>query len=230
VCIGFANGFGHAARKKSDNFPGRRENAMDDSQVIDSAQLLEQFNAGQSSAARAIFDRYVARLIALVGARLAPGMRRRVDPEDVVQSAFRSFFVHAVERDFVLARSGDLWRLLAAISLHKVRDQVDRQRAARRDYRRELDTSPYSDLVGDAFEPQDNQPSAPDELAALEHLRIVFNQLPDAVRDALTLRLAGHTIPDIAIATNRSERTVRRLLDSARHQLTRELMFREPTR
>jgi RNA polymerase sigma-70 factor (ECF subfamily) len=201
---------------------------MDDSQVIDSAQLLEQFQAGQSRAARAIFDRYALRLIALVGARLAPGMRRRVDPEDVVQSAFRSFFIHARERDFVLARAGDLWRLLAAISLHKVRDQVDRQRAARRDYRRERDPLPDSESVRLAIEPQDNQPSAPDKWAALEHLRSVFDKLPAAVRDALTLRLAGHTIEDIAVATKRSERTVRRLLDTGRHQLTRELMFREP--
>ncbi len=63
-----------------------------------SRELLEQFLAGQGEAATAIFERYVERLLALARTRLGARLRRRVDPEDVVQSAYRSFFLHAQDR------------------------------------------------------------------------------------------------------------------------------------
>lgn len=49
------------------------------------------YQAGQSEAATAIFDRYVARLIALARSRIGAKLGRRVDAEDIVQSAYRSF-------------------------------------------------------------------------------------------------------------------------------------------
>ena len=82
-----------------------------------SHELLKQYQAGQSEAVTAIFDRYVERLIALARARIGPKLKRRVDAEDIVQSAYRSFFVHAKNQEYQLARSGDLWRLLAIVCL-----------------------------------------------------------------------------------------------------------------
>jgi RNA polymerase sigma factor (sigma-70 family) len=192
--------------------------------AIDSEQLLAAFVAGKSSVADDIFNRYAKRLAGLARERLSPSLRRRVDPEDIVQSAFRSFFVHAPQGEYALARSGDLWRLLAAITLHKLRDQVDRHRAKRRDYRRERTLSPTtSDSEIESFGCAATSPATVDELAAIEHLEAAFNRLPRLARQALSLRLAGNTIEDIAAALERSERTARRLLDEARHELTREL-------
>lgn len=59
-------------------------------------------------------------------------MQQKLDPEDVVQSAYRSFFRHAQGGRYELKRSGDLWRLLAAITMNKVKGQVEFHRAAKR--------------------------------------------------------------------------------------------------
>src|SRR4051794_25432309 len=76
--------------------PGRRPMGTDDDHAAwTSLVLLERFRAGDDLAAAEIFDRYFQRLTALARIRLSARIARRTDPEDVVLSAFRSFFVDA---------------------------------------------------------------------------------------------------------------------------------------
>ena len=63
---------------------------------------------------------------------LSDRMRRRVEPEDVAQSVYRSFFRKAEDDRYVLEKSGDLWKLLAAITVSKVRGQVEFHTAKKR--------------------------------------------------------------------------------------------------
>ena len=57
-----------------------------------SIQLLNRVRSDDSGAAEELFERYLQRLLALVRTRLPGKLARRVDPDDVVQSAYRSFF------------------------------------------------------------------------------------------------------------------------------------------
>ena len=57
--------------------------------------LLERFRGGDELAAEALFARYFERLTALARSRLSPRLARRTDPEDIVLSVYRSFFVEA---------------------------------------------------------------------------------------------------------------------------------------
>ena len=180
------------------------------------ASLIEQFQAGDSGAASTLFDRYVARLIALAKSRLCQGMRRRVDPEDVVNSAYRSFFLRAADGDFELQESGDLWRLLAQITLNKVRRQAERDAAARRDFRRDeaMEAAPHHA----AREP------SPDESAALiEQVRLVAERLSGDERLVLTSFLQGESVDQIAARLSKSPRTVRRALARARTLAEQEI-------
>src|SRR5262245_54743172 len=95
--------------------------ALPMSEGLDSQQLLAGVQAGRSQAADQLFNRYVERLVALARSHMSPSLRTREDEEDVVQSVCRSFFTRAREGQYILQRSGDLWRLLAAITLNKVR-------------------------------------------------------------------------------------------------------------
>lgn len=104
-----------------------------------SEQLLARYQAGDKAAADEIFRRYVGRLTVFARARLAPRVARRVDPEDVVLSAYRSFFIRARDGRLSFTRSGDLWRVLVAMTLNKVRRQVARHEAEKRAIRREED-------------------------------------------------------------------------------------------
>jgi len=113
--------------------PSRREaNEQFDMDKTTSAELLSRFERGSESAAEELFGRYFARLTLLARSRLSPRLAARTDPEDVVLSAYRSFFVGASDGRFVLERSGDLWKLLVSITLHKLYHQERFNRAAKR--------------------------------------------------------------------------------------------------
>ncbi|HEX2474819.1 MAG TPA: protein kinase, partial [Lacipirellulaceae bacterium] len=178
-----------------------------------SRELFDLFQSGDSKAAAEIFNRYVARLIGLVRKRLSSKLGRRVDPEDIVQSAYRSFFLRAREEQYVLDRAGDLWRLLVTITLNKLYGQVERHTAARRDVARE---EPATSTVLQAIEPAAPRPTPADEAALYEQLEQVMKQLSPLARRVVELRLRGDTIDEIAEVVQRLPRTIRRILDSAR--------------
>lgn len=183
-----------------------------------SEQLLTRYQAGDQSAADEIFRRYVGRLTVFARARLAPRVARRIDPEDVVLSAYRSFFVRARGGQLSLRRSGDLWRLLVAITLNKVRHQVARHQADKRSIRRE------EELLAEICEPLVHHPAPEHALAAADELEQIMTELPPVKRRILELRLLDYEISEIAADIGRSERTVRRMLDDLRTLLERRLL------
>lgn len=191
--------------------------ANDDSSRL----LLDQFRDGESTAAAQILDRYVARLVGLVRRRMSPVLQRRVDPEDVVQSALRSFFTRAVSDHYVLSRAGDLWGLLAAISLSKLRRQVEIHTAAKRAVSKEQPSRADVDSLAAAT---DREPLPGEEEALLDELKQFMVQCSPAERDVLGRRLAGESIADIAQAVGRSQRTVRRWLQASCEALENRLL------
>src|SRR5689334_5188576 len=120
---------------------------------MNSHELLRRVEAGDSRAATAIFDRYVERLLSLARARLGQKLRRRIDAEDVVQSAYRSFFVRAENHEYVVSEAGDLWRLLARITLNKLYSQVETHTAGKRNVQREQGTDLVPEEDAAALEP-----------------------------------------------------------------------------
>ena len=177
--------------------------------VDDSINLFRRYRQEDSQAADELFLRYVARLTSLVRARISPRLARRIDAEDVVQSAYRSFFMGAKDGEFKLERGGDLWRLLAAITLNKLGKQIERQQAQKRSM--DAEQSVDSALVGPAIDKDRLTPA--DEIQLNEEIDLLMADLDELQSQMLTMRLAGYRIAEIAVETNRSERTVRRLLD-----------------
>src|SRR5438874_10834543 len=114
-----------------------------------SADLLDRLMRGDEDAATVVFERYVERLTRLARSRLATKLASRVDPEDIVLSAYRSFFVAARQGRFELERGGDLWRLLVEVTLHKLFRSAEHHLAKRRSVEREevASRSPSSALA-----------------------------------------------------------------------------------
>lgn len=165
-----------------------------------------------------MFRRYFSRLTVLARARLAPRVARRVDADDIVMSAYRSFFVRARDGKLSLQRSGDLWRLLAAITINKVRRQTAHHQAEKRSIRRE------EDVIGSAAAVFARHPSAEHAVAAAEELERIMEALTPAKRRILELRLLDHSHAEIAAELGRSERTVRRMLDELQIYLQSRLL------
>lgn len=145
----------------------------------------------------------------------------RFDPEDVVQSVFRTFFRRAAAGYYEVPPGEELWRLLLVLSLHKVRDLAAHHRAQKRDVGKTWSVE-VSDTGG--LSP------GPDDQLAYESLRQVIEQLiqdlPESNRQIINLRIEGFEVNDICTQTNRAKRTVERTLQHFRQRL-REMIDTE---
>lgn len=186
-----------------------------------SADLMMRWRDGDQQAARELFLRYAERLLALARSRLSAKLARHVDPEDVVQSAYRSFFVGARDGRYILERSGDLWRLLVAITVHKIHGQVERHTAGKRAIARELAPGDESGLFGLQAVALAREPTPADAAALADTLEHVLGGLESRERRMVELRLQGYRLEEIAAELQRSERTVRRVLEQVKHELHR---------
>jgi len=184
-----------------------------------SARLFASLVDGDAHAADDIFHRYLQRLTRLARTRLAPQLNARTDPEDIVMSAYRSFFVGAAADRFHIDKEGDLWALLATIAMRKLYRTAAHHQAEKRAVDRE---QPISDnqTEGQWFRSDQPTPEAAVPLSdELEHL--LASQTP-AQRRMLELRLQGFSMEEVAAEVGVAERTVRRALQRVREQLTND--------
>ena len=183
-----------------------------------SVTLLARWRAGDQQAATELFGRYASRLTALARSRLSDRLTRRIDPEDVVQSVYRTFFAEARAGRYELARGGDLWRLLVTITLHKLYDQARRDAAGKRAGARQCNFGSEDSLmllhIGSRHRP------SPLEAAALaEELEALMASLQTEHRRMLELRLQGYNLEEIAAELQCSQRTVIRVLERIKKKL-----------
>src|SRR4029450_2802443 len=79
--------------------------------------LLRRYQAGEDSAATALYLRYAARLRALAREYCAPSFAGRFDADDVVQSVFRAFFQGARRQAYTVPPRGELVGVLLGVAL-----------------------------------------------------------------------------------------------------------------
>src|SRR5262245_47944289 len=87
------------------------------------SDVMARLRVGDQAAAFAVFQRFAAALVARARQQLGARLAARVDAEDVVQSAYRSFFVRHAEGQFHLESWESLWGLLVVITLRKCANQ-----------------------------------------------------------------------------------------------------------
>ena len=193
---------------------------MDDETSI---QLLQRWRDGDATAANEMFERYVNRLCALARTRLSAKMQRRVEAEDVVQSVYRSFFRKAGEH-YSLNKQGDLWRLLAAITINKIRGKVEFHTAQKRQVYSEESMLADQSMLRVSPEAIADDPKPDDAAAMLEELTEVLGGLEPVQRSIMELSMQNLTIEQISEEVQRSERTVRRTLQQVREELESRLL------
>lgn len=156
-----------------------------------------------------VVRQYSQRLIAFARTRLPDDLVRRVDPEDVVQSAYRSFFRRLKQGEIEFDGEHDVWQLLATITYCKTQNLVKHHHRQKRDARRDEPTS-----VSDGL--QDRVPGPEDIAMFYESLEKLLGGLPVHYREFVLLRLEGYSIEEIAQRVQRSQRTVLRVLSRVR--------------
>jgi RNA polymerase sigma-70 factor (ECF subfamily) len=184
-----------------------------------SIHLVARWRDGDQLAADQLFRRYAEQLIALARTRLSAKLSQRVDPEDVVQSAYRSFFHGTKDGRYDVQRGGDLWQLLVVITLHKLQHEVRHNLAEKRSVRREQSLSGADSSLDILGHVNANQPSPVEALALAEELEQLMRKLEPLHRRMLELRLQGYSADEIATETQRCPGTVRRVLDRVKQEL-----------
>lgn len=126
--------------------------------------------------------------------------------------------MHASGDEYQLKETGDLWRLLASITLNKLYGQIEKHTAAKRSIHHE---DPTDLATAAAMTPE---PLPEEVVAIIEELHTVIRELPPEERMVLTASLQGQENPEISRTVEKSERTVRRLLASARRKIEQRLL------
>jgi RNA polymerase sigma-70 factor (ECF subfamily) len=184
------------------------------------AAFLSRLQAGDDAAAQELFGRFTHQLIALALRHIDAGLRHKEDPEDVVQSAYKSFFFRygAGKLDFVNWNS--LWGLLTLITVRKCAERAAYHRAERRDPAREA-AQPRREGAAPWLEPLAREPTPLEAALLSETLRQLLAGLNEEDRPILELSLQGYTTREISERLGRAERTVRLLREGVRHWLER---------
>jgi RNA polymerase sigma-70 factor (ECF subfamily) len=178
-------------------------------------RLMERLHAGDRDAATEIYVRYADRLLGVAERNTPADLRPRFDPEDVVQSVFRTFFRRAESGAYAVPEGQELWKLFLVISLNKIRRLGNFHRSAKRSVSKTSALHPDSD--------EDRQ-DAHDSVRLLElTIEELLAQCPEHARQMVRLRIEGCDVAEIAERTSRSKRSVERVLQHFRTLLTGEL-------
>ncbi len=170
-------------------------------------ELLQRVREGDSQAGEKLFARYSRRLILLADKQLSQKLASRLEGEDVVQSAFRSFFRRDARGDFRIDASLDLWRLLVKITINKARAKARHHTTEGRDVG--VETAQSDSALADLLA----QSPGPEEVALLgDQIDALLRGLPEQYGSVLRLRLEGLSRTEVASRLGISRHTVRRIL------------------
>jgi RNA polymerase sigma-70 factor (ECF subfamily) len=183
-------------------------------------ELVERCRVGSESAAAELFNRYVSRLLGVARKRIGERMNSRLDPEDVVQSVFRTFFTRLKSDQFEITDEDDLSKLLVRITLHKTLRQIAYHRAARRDPSHEAPQGELSQQ--EILQVMTKEPTPATVVTFIDQLDHFLGRLSKEEQQILTLRLQGYSTEEIAQQINSYDRKVRRVLERVKALVQKE--------
>lgn len=192
----------------NDSLPADESDAAD----LSDADLLRLLQAGATSAAAEIYERYAQRLLRLANKNSSEQLAVRVAPEDIVQSVFRTFFRRATEGHYELPDGDELWKLFLVISLNKMRKKAIFHSAAKRDMGR-------TQSIGNS---QLSGPESPSDVLRMT-VDEMISILPEEHQGIIRDRIQGYEITEISERNQVSRRTTERILQAFRGRLLEEL-------
>ena len=183
-------------------------------------EFLARLHSRDDAAAQELFDRFAHQLIGLAHRHIGAGLRHKVDPEDVVQSAYKSFFFRYGAGKVDVVDWNSLWGLLTLITVRKCAERAAYHRAERRDATREVSLQGASEGTP-WLDPLGREPTPLEAALLNETVEQLLAGLDEEERPILELSLQGHTTREISERLGRAERTVRLLRENVKHRLER---------
>jgi RNA polymerase sigma-70 factor (ECF subfamily) len=181
--------------------------------------LLDQLRAGDDGAAAQFFRRFAHRLLGLASVQLGALLRGKVEPDDVVQSVFKSFFVRQRDGRLDLESWEGVWAVLVVLTVRKCHQKREFFTAARRDVRREVGAA---DEAEDAVREALGREPTPSEAAEMvETLRHVLGLFEGRERTIVETSLQGYEAAEVAGRLGCTKRKVYRVLARVKTELLR---------
>jgi RNA polymerase sigma-70 factor, ECF subfamily len=187
---------------------------IDDQPIATDRSLLRRVEHGDSDAATQFYHRHAGGLLDIAKQRIANFLQSQVDPEDIVQSVFKSFFKRASNGEYYAPEGADLFNLLTVIAMRKINAKADYLQSQRRDVRKQCQIDDM-DII---------QASSQDNLALVELCSTIdelLSEVSEVQQEIIRRRLEGYSVEDISEQCGRSRRTVERELQAFRDRLCR---------
>jgi RNA polymerase sigma factor (sigma-70 family) len=195
---------------------------MSDTSTV--TEWIDRLKEGDESSGQRLWTRYVDTLIRLARSKLGQAPRRDCDEEDVVISAFDSFF-RGIERGRFprLEDRSDLWQILVMLTERKAVNQRRRQLAKKRGGGQVLGESALAGLDDSAYGPRgieavvSGEPTPEFAAEVAEQVQRLLTELSDEQLQQIALaKLEGYTNHEIAERLDLTVRTVERRLSLIR--------------
>jgi RNA polymerase sigma-70 factor (ECF subfamily) len=184
--------------------------------------LTSHLRDGDPEAARAVFDRFTRPLIALARTELDKRIRQKEDPEDVVQSAYRSLFVRLRDGQLDFSNWGQLWALLTVITRRKCIKRARHYGGQGRDVAREVPLGPGNPHDGtEGLQAIDDAPTPLHGAILADTVETILRGLDSVDRASVEYALQGYSTSEISGLVGLSERSVRRVLERVKRRLVR---------
>lgn len=169
--------------------------------------LLSRVRAGDAAAAAELVREYEADIRRSIRVRMTDArLRRLVDSVDICQSVLTNFFVRAAAGQFDVDSPSQLVALLVAMAQNRIHDLARRERAAKRDTRRNQAFA--EDWPGLTAIPA-NDPTASAVASGHELLARVRSQLSPEELRIFECRMAGYGWTEISEQLGISPNTLR---------------------
>ena len=185
------------------------------------AEFLARLKTRDNTASREIFERFACQLIGLAHRQFHPAFRHRIDPEDVVQSTYKSFFRRFGEGKIEIGNWDGLWGLLTVITVRKCSERVAYHRAQCRDAAREVTALPGAEQGATWPDAPGREPTPLEAAVLSETVDQLLAGMDDDDRPILEMSLQGYTTREISDRLGRAERTVRLVREVVRRRLER---------
>src|SRR5262245_5876065 len=160
--------------------------------------LMARLRAGEDAAVQEVLQRFTGQLIALARRQFNAQLRHKIDPEDIVQSAYKSFFVRHDKGKVAPTSWNSLWSLLTLITLRKCADRVRYHRAERRDASREAPAPKDAERPEPWQEAIDREPAPEEAVMLAETVGQLLGSLDEDERPIIELSLQGHSTQEIS--------------------------------
>ncbi len=185
--------------------------------------LIRGAKAGSERDLDSLFERYAGRLLALIRARMGPGLRAHTESRDILNASLLKAFQNIDQ--FERSDGGSLMAWLARIAENEMRDQVDYLRRQRRDAAKEVRPEQGLDGIAERVRSHSSRLVLREEM---ERMVRALETLDEPQREVILLRKFEElSFKEIAERMGRSPDACRMLLARALAALT---MVLEETR